>query len=156
MSQSTCLCLQVGIEMENFPDFENDVDFTQCLVTEQSVFCLPASVRHFIRISFVLLLLNYFHTEEKYAFICFFSWLLGIWVSELLPRCGDCARGDDGGGVRSHQGVLPVSLSALQLRQQRPRPVMHCGWTTRTTWTSKIPKQQTLKLWTLVLRDRKL
>lgn len=37
--------LQVGIEMDHFPEFQNDVDFTERLVTEQSVFCLPASVR---------------------------------------------------------------------------------------------------------------
>lgn len=37
---------QVGIDMEHFPDFTNDVDFTERLVTEQSVFCLPASVSH--------------------------------------------------------------------------------------------------------------
>lgn len=32
--------------MDHFPDFKDDVDFTEHLVTEQSVFCLPASVRH--------------------------------------------------------------------------------------------------------------
>jgi len=30
--------------MDHFPTFLNDVDFTQTLVTEQSVFCLPAQV----------------------------------------------------------------------------------------------------------------
>uniref|UniRef100_A0A8C4HEM7 Tyrosine aminotransferase n=1 Tax=Dicentrarchus labrax TaxID=13489 RepID=A0A8C4HEM7_DICLA len=35
--------LKVGIDLEHFPDFKNDVDFTERLVTEQSVFCLPAS-----------------------------------------------------------------------------------------------------------------
>lgn len=40
-----CKCVQVGIEMDHFPDFKDDVDFTEHLVTEQSVFCLPASVR---------------------------------------------------------------------------------------------------------------
>lgn len=38
--------------MDHFPDFKDDVDFTERLVTEQSVFCLPASVRN--------LFLNYF------------------------------------------------------------------------------------------------
>lgn len=37
---------QVGIEMDHFPDFKGDVNFTEHLVMEQSVFCLPASVRH--------------------------------------------------------------------------------------------------------------
>uniref|UniRef100_A0A8C9T7N8 Tyrosine aminotransferase n=1 Tax=Scleropages formosus TaxID=113540 RepID=A0A8C9T7N8_SCLFO len=41
---SGAMYLMVGIEMENFPEFENDVDFTEHLVTEQSVFCLPATV----------------------------------------------------------------------------------------------------------------
>uniref|UniRef100_A0A8C9SMS9 Tyrosine aminotransferase n=1 Tax=Scleropages formosus TaxID=113540 RepID=A0A8C9SMS9_SCLFO len=40
---SGAMYLMVGIEMENFPEFENDVDFTEHLVTEQSVFCLPAT-----------------------------------------------------------------------------------------------------------------
>lgn len=43
---SVCKCAQVGVEMDHFPDFKDDVDFTEHLVTEQSVFCLPASVRH--------------------------------------------------------------------------------------------------------------
>ncbi|XP_024051600.1 tyrosine aminotransferase-like [Terrapene carolina triunguis] len=29
--------------MEHFPKFENDVEFTKQLISEQSVFCLPAS-----------------------------------------------------------------------------------------------------------------
>lgn len=37
---------QVGIEMEHFPEFQNDVEFTERLVTEQSVFCLPATVNY--------------------------------------------------------------------------------------------------------------
>uniref|UniRef100_A0AAV2KYK5 Tyrosine aminotransferase n=1 Tax=Knipowitschia caucasica TaxID=637954 RepID=A0AAV2KYK5_KNICA len=40
---SGAMYIMVGIDMENFPDFKNDVDFTERLVTEQSVFCLPAS-----------------------------------------------------------------------------------------------------------------
>uniref|UniRef100_A0A8C6Z1X6 Tyrosine aminotransferase n=1 Tax=Nothoprocta perdicaria TaxID=30464 RepID=A0A8C6Z1X6_NOTPE len=35
--------LMVGIEMEHFPEFENDVEFTERLISEQSVFCLPAT-----------------------------------------------------------------------------------------------------------------
>ncbi|XP_012683593.1 tyrosine aminotransferase [Clupea harengus] len=35
--------LMVGIDMKHFPEFQNDVQFTECLVTEQSVFCLPAT-----------------------------------------------------------------------------------------------------------------
>uniref|UniRef100_A0A3B4E8Z9 Tyrosine aminotransferase n=1 Tax=Pygocentrus nattereri TaxID=42514 RepID=A0A3B4E8Z9_PYGNA len=40
---SGAMYLMVGIEMEHFPEFQNDVDFTERLVTEQSVFCLPAT-----------------------------------------------------------------------------------------------------------------
>ncbi|KAK2170498.1 hypothetical protein NP493_1149g00075 [Ridgeia piscesae] len=34
--------MMVGIDMDRFPEFKNDKEFTECLVTEQSVFCLPA------------------------------------------------------------------------------------------------------------------
>uniref|UniRef100_A0AAY4DJ67 Tyrosine aminotransferase n=1 Tax=Denticeps clupeoides TaxID=299321 RepID=A0AAY4DJ67_9TELE len=40
---SGAMYLMVGIDMDNFPEFQNDVDFTERLVTEQSVFCLPAT-----------------------------------------------------------------------------------------------------------------
>ncbi|XP_048672930.1 tyrosine aminotransferase isoform X2 [Caretta caretta] len=40
---SGAMYLMVGIEMEHFPKFENDVEFTEQLILEQSVFCLPAS-----------------------------------------------------------------------------------------------------------------
>lgn len=35
--------MMVGIDMESFPEFKSDVEFTQTLVTEESVFCLPAT-----------------------------------------------------------------------------------------------------------------
>ncbi|XP_007906137.1 tyrosine aminotransferase [Callorhinchus milii] len=35
--------LMVGIEMEHFPEFENDIQFTERMIAEQSVFCLPAA-----------------------------------------------------------------------------------------------------------------
>ena len=38
------LIFQIGIDMEKYPDYRDDVDFTESLVTEQSVFCLPAKV----------------------------------------------------------------------------------------------------------------
>ncbi|XP_053402805.1 tyrosine aminotransferase-like [Mercenaria mercenaria] len=34
--------MMIGIEMEHFSQYLNDVEFTEALVTEQSVFCLPA------------------------------------------------------------------------------------------------------------------
>ncbi|TMS05441.1 Tyrosine aminotransferase [Larimichthys crocea] len=40
---SGAMYLMVGIDIDHFPDYKNDVDFTESLVTEQSVFCLPAS-----------------------------------------------------------------------------------------------------------------
>lgn len=36
--------LQVGIDIDCFPGMKDDVDFTERLVTEQSVFCLPTTV----------------------------------------------------------------------------------------------------------------
>lgn len=33
--------MMIGINIENFPDYENDLEFVQGLVKEQSVFCLP-------------------------------------------------------------------------------------------------------------------
>ena len=36
--------MQVLIDLEHFPEFETDVDFTRQLVVEQSVFCLPGKV----------------------------------------------------------------------------------------------------------------
>lgn len=145
--------LQVGIDMKHFPDFQNDVDFTQCLVTEQSVFCLPASVRHFNWFS-VCLISNegLSNAKRKLCIRLLFCRLSGIRVSKLLSCCGDGARGDDGGGVRSHQGVLHVPLSALQLRQQWPRPVMQRGWTTETTWTSQ-KKTKSFKLYSAVIES---
>lgn len=38
--------IMVGIEPSQFRDIKNDVDFAQKLLKEQSVFCLPASVRN--------------------------------------------------------------------------------------------------------------
>jgi len=35
--------MMVGVDMKHFPNFKSDVDFTERLVSEQSVFCLPAS-----------------------------------------------------------------------------------------------------------------
>ena len=34
----------MGIDIDKFPHFKSDVDFTETMVTEQSVFALPASV----------------------------------------------------------------------------------------------------------------
>ncbi|XP_078061046.1 tyrosine aminotransferase [Mustelus asterias] len=35
--------LMVAIDMDDFPEFESDIDFTERLIAEQSVFCLPAT-----------------------------------------------------------------------------------------------------------------
>ncbi|XP_068595800.1 tyrosine aminotransferase [Brachionichthys hirsutus] len=40
---SGAMYIMVGIDMDRFPDFKSDIDFTERMVTEQSVFCLPAS-----------------------------------------------------------------------------------------------------------------
>ena len=36
--------MMVKIDIEHFPEFASDVNFTEKMVTEQSVFCLPATV----------------------------------------------------------------------------------------------------------------
>lgn len=95
--------------MDHFPDFKDDVDFTEHLVTEQSVFCLPASVRQKSSSS----------PARPRASTCFYVMTMfsalcpsGIRVSQLLPHRGDGAAGDDGGSVWPHQGVLPTPLSS--------------------------------------------
>lgn len=45
--------MMVGIKIENFPDFEDELSFVQDLVKEQSVFCLPGkcfNIENYIRI----------------------------------------------------------------------------------------------------------
>ena len=37
--------MMVAIEIDHFPEFKDDIDFTKQLVLEQSVFCLPGWVR---------------------------------------------------------------------------------------------------------------
>lgn len=36
--------LQVGINIDEFPGIQDDMDFTQTMIAEQSVFCLPGKV----------------------------------------------------------------------------------------------------------------
>lgn len=33
--------MMIGIDIDRFPKFSNELEFVQCLVKEQSVFCLP-------------------------------------------------------------------------------------------------------------------
>ena len=39
--------MMIGIDMDCFPEFKTDLEFTERLVTEQSVFCLPAKCFQF-------------------------------------------------------------------------------------------------------------
>lgn len=41
---SGAMYLMVRIELDKFPDFSSDVQFTEVLMSEESVFCLPATV----------------------------------------------------------------------------------------------------------------
>lgn len=41
---SGAMYLMVGINIQEFPEFNNDIDFTKQLVLEESVFCLPGDV----------------------------------------------------------------------------------------------------------------
>ena len=47
--------IQVGVELNCFPEFENDLQFVERMVTEESVFCLPGRVSSF---NFILLIIN--------------------------------------------------------------------------------------------------
>ncbi|CAL8374387.1 unnamed protein product [Arctogadus glacialis] len=40
---SGAMYIMVGIDIDHFPGMKNDVEFTELLVTEQSVFCLPTT-----------------------------------------------------------------------------------------------------------------
>lgn len=45
--------MMVGIDIDNFPEYQNDLHLVQELVTEQSVFCLPGScfgIDNYVRI----------------------------------------------------------------------------------------------------------
>jgi tyrosine aminotransferase len=39
--------MMFGVKLEHFPSIKDDTDFVQQLMQEQSVFCMPASVRKF-------------------------------------------------------------------------------------------------------------
>ncbi len=41
---SGAMYMMVGIDIDRFPEFNDDIDFTKQLVIEQSVFCLPGQV----------------------------------------------------------------------------------------------------------------
>jgi hypothetical protein len=45
--------------MEHFTEYLNDVEFTEALVTEQSVFCLPAQV--YISVTYIHVLIDNFN-----------------------------------------------------------------------------------------------
>jgi len=65
---------QVGVDMTKFPEFANDMQFVENLVTEQSVFCLPGRVSRFLRRLFdepvvvLCVLFQIWHRIESYSF----------------------------------------------------------------------------------------
>jgi len=42
---SGAMYMMVGLDLKCFPGIQTDLDFVQMLIKENSVFCLPASVR---------------------------------------------------------------------------------------------------------------
>ncbi len=51
--------------MSKFPEFRNDLQFTEKLVTEQSVFCLPAKVGFWLRKSELIIdIMNNFNWSD--------------------------------------------------------------------------------------------
>jgi tyrosine aminotransferase len=45
---SGAMYLMIGLDLKCFPGINNDMEFVQMLIKEQSVFCLPASVINYI------------------------------------------------------------------------------------------------------------
>lgn len=120
---------QVGIEIEQFPEFQNDVEFTERLVTEQSVFCLPATVNYSSPF-FTLFLHSLYYLTTAWFHPFYISILTpmlflaaGIWISKLLPNCSNSPGGHDDWGMHSDQRILLTSLPTSEPRQSRTRPV---------------------------------
>ena len=67
---------QIGIDIDKFPEFENEMQFTERLVTEQSVFALPASVST---------MLSHFHVTN-YG-ICKHNVIALLYVTIMLSVC---------------------------------------------------------------------
>ena len=45
--------IMVGIDLSKFKGINNDLEFVQMLIKEQSVFCLPASVSYYLGLMFL-------------------------------------------------------------------------------------------------------
>lgn len=88
---SGAMYLMVGININEFPEFNNDIDFTKQLVLEQSVFCLPGDVSLFL---LPLLSCDYM------------LYSLGLQVSKLLPYCVNNARRENSRGSPTHHSIL--------------------------------------------------
>ena len=52
---SGAMYMMVKIDVESFPDFPSDIEFTERLMTEESVFCLPASVSLLLLIHVIII-----------------------------------------------------------------------------------------------------
>lgn len=50
---SGAMYMMVKIDLEFFPDFDSDIQFTERLMTEESIFCLPASVRLIVSLAYL-------------------------------------------------------------------------------------------------------
>lgn len=95
----TRMCLQIGIDIDHFPGIKDDVDFTEKLVKEQSVFCLPAKVKSLY--SFILVFFcgykcnfqhecssqNFFLSFQCFQFPNFFRIVLTIPKAKVSVAC---------------------------------------------------------------------
>ena len=41
---SGAMYMMIGIDIDRYPDYKDDIEFTKQLVVEESVFCLPGQV----------------------------------------------------------------------------------------------------------------
>lgn len=57
--------MMIEIKISLFPEFKNDLQFVERMVSEQSVFCLPGRVS-FIRFFLLKVVLNLFYVSNQY------------------------------------------------------------------------------------------
>lgn len=53
MMPQGAMYMMVQIDIDNFPEYEDEMDFVQAMVSEQSVFCLPGKcfeIKNYFRI----------------------------------------------------------------------------------------------------------
>jgi tyrosine aminotransferase len=97
--------IMVGVDTAKFKDLGDDKEFSQKLITEQSVFCLPASVfkaPNFFRIV---------TTVPTVSLLCL-DGMIGLFGAlHPSPLCLGSFLGENADGARAHCRVLPSARS---------------------------------------------